>query len=225
MVENQGATVAITSFSSTFEKRLISRYWGLDSFHSNWTGLYGPYSQLICQAFDAANNDRDLRFNLYAGGAEIEPRPNSIWYQIGSGPVPTADIVDIGVEISKANDGSGNYPFYGTANDNGEGQYAVFKESILIPATSTWVCFQMESYNDGDLLGTSALWHGMVTSLSLPPEPPTAVTLSSFSAIGNELLGPVLVLLVVAGAGITGLFILFNRRLAKNFAKVESNSK
>jgi hypothetical protein len=219
MLENQGATLAITSFSSTFEKRLISRYWGLDGFHSRWTDVYGPNSQLVCQEFDAARNDRDLRYSMFVGGVENEFRPNSIWYQIGSGPVPTADIVDVvnSVEISMTNDGSGNYPFYGSANDNGDTQYDVYRDSLVIPAGATWACFQIESYNDDELglIGVSALWHGLVTSLSLPPDPPTAVTLSSFSAAATSLWGSVLLLLVTAVAGVTILMLLFNRRLAK----------
>lgn len=215
MVENHGATVAVTSFSSTFENRLISRFWGLDGFHSRWTGVYGPYSQLVCQEFEVARNDRDLRFIMYVSGVENETRPNSIWYQIGSGPVPTTDIVNIGVEISEASDGSGNFPFYSKANDNGEAEYDVFEDSLLIPAGSTWVCFQIESYDLPGQIGVSALWHGLVTSLSLPPDPPTAVTLSSVSAAATSLWGSVLLLLLTTVVGVTVLMLLFNRRLAK----------
>ena len=158
---------------------------------------------------------------MFVGGVENASRPNSIWYLTGSGPLPTNDIVDIGVEIPETNDGSGNYPFYGSANDNGETQYDVYKDSLLIPAEAAWVCFQIESYTipgspgSPEQIGVSGLWHGLVTSLSLPPDPPTAVTLSSLSAAATSLWGSVLLLLVTAVAGVTILMLLFNRRLAK----------
>ena len=218
IAESHGATLVITSQSDDYQKRLISRFWGLDSYHSRWVDEYGPYSEVVCQQFDAENFDRDLNFLMTIGGVENDLRPNSIWYQVGFGSLPTGDIVNVGTEIATSNDGSGHpFPNYSTQNQNAVGQYDLFKQDgILIPTGSSWICFQNESYDTASLLGVSALWHGLVTDLELPPDTPTAITLSSVSASGSSPYGPALLVLVAVFVGISGLTMLFNRRVAKN---------
>jgi hypothetical protein len=218
IAESHGATLVISSFSDAFQKRLISRYWGLDSYHSRWEGVYGPYSEVVCQQFDAENFDRDLNFLMTIGGVENDLRPNSIWYQVGFGSLPTGDIVNVGTEIATSNDGSGHpFPTYSTQNQNTVGEYDLFKQDgILIPTGSSWICFQHESYDTAELLGVSALWHGLVTDLELPPDTPTTITLSSVSASGSGAYGTVLFLLVAAIVGMTGLTLLFKRRVVRN---------
>ncbi len=207
--ESHGVVLDIVSEDAAFPRRKISRYWGLDGFFVHWTGVFGPNSQVVCDQFEPQTFDREMNFAMAVGGVLNPFRPNRIWYMVGSGAPPTGNIVGIGTAISTSNDGSGNrFPLYSTQNQNGHDEQDLFKETIAIPTNSTYACFQIESYDVDGLLGVSALWHGLVTDLEMPPDKPTAITLVAASASGS---GP---------SGTLLLVVLFTMILLAGFAVV-----
>ena len=210
--ENHGAGLSVYSTDPSFQEVSLSRYWGLDGFFVGWTGEFGPNSQLVCQSFSAATSPRVMQVGMFVGGVDGADRPNSIWYQVGSGPLPVGSIVDaVGATEIATDITNTTPPLTGDQNQNGRQSYDLFERGISVPASSTWACFQIESRSDGPLLGASALWHGLTTALA--PAGTTAVNLSAIDANSLPVMTPLLALAALLAAA--SLLLLHRRRSAR----------
>ncbi|MCA9992796.1 MAG: hypothetical protein KDE29_17535, partial [Anaerolineales bacterium] len=133
--ENHGAGLSVYSTDPSFQEVSLSRYWGLDGFFVGWTGEFGPNSQLVCQSFSAATSPRVMQVGMFVGGVDGADRPNSIWYQVGSGPQPVGSIVDaVGATEIATDITNTTPPLTGDQNQNGRQSYDLFERGISVPA-------------------------------------------------------------------------------------------
>lgn len=147
---------------------------GLDSAYHGFPAPRGPNSEVTCFQFSASASVRTLDYTLFVGGIDTSSlRPNAIWYQTGSGALPTALVNQIGAtEI-------GSQPM----NSNDGDEWDTYTNSLTVSAGDTFACFQLESINDVEGLdGASFIWlAGGVSITSAAPAPTPTPTASPAS--------------------------------------------
>lgn len=180
----------------------VFMYEGQDSFFRLWTPPRGPHSQVQCFNFPATDEARPVDMTHLVSGVDLEAddgrkRSNAFWYMTGTGAAPVFDspepgIINVPGAIGYVPTGD-NYPLHSSAGlewDNFEPE-----GFVVVPADHTWLCLQIESGDSADLAGlnndhlpASGMWNFFGVRLaSDEPPPPTAVTLTSFTAVGNGL--------------------------------------
>ena len=117
----------------------VKIYDGLDSFFFGFNPPQGPNSEVTCVEFDVASFDRDMDITLFVGGITHDDRPNAIWYQTGTGVLPTNLVHESGaIEL----DGP-PYPYPLGAYDGSE--WDTYTNTVTFPAGDHWTGVQVES--------------------------------------------------------------------------------
>lgn len=170
LVHNYGAGILAVYEDSSLPLTSVMIYDGLDALHFRFDPPQGPDSEVTCVDFAPAQDPRDLKFTLMAGGVQHDNRPNAIWYASGVDPAtkPT-NLVD---DLATPNLAGPPYPL-GAYNGS---EWDTYTGTIPIAAGETWACLQLESEDsmatgpDNEGLGTSALF--LAAGFVLPlPEP------------------------------------------------------
>jgi LPXTG-site transpeptidase (sortase) family protein len=137
---------------------------GLDSGHVRFAPPRGPNSEVSCVSFSPSSASRTLEFSIFVAGIDVsgDLRPNSFWYQTGTGSTPSNIVDQPGAfEI-------GGQPF----NSKDGPEWDTYSNSVPFPAGDTHACFQIESVGDiPDLLGASFLW--LALGATVPDDVPT----------------------------------------------------
>lgn len=174
----------------------VIMYEGQDSFFRLWTPPRGPHSDVQCVSFPSVDYDREVETTHLVSGVDLRAdvggmRSSAFWYLTGEGTKPTFASPVPGIINAPGAIGfrprDGQYALHSSAGlewDNFEP-----KNFVTVPAFHTWICFQIESGDSQDLAGlgnahypASGMWNffGIRMPSSVPPPPPTAVTLTSF---------------------------------------------
>lgn len=168
--EAYGAGLLVISTGPNCAYSRIVLNYGIDGFFWNFPDPAGPDTLVTCVDIPAATAARPLEIQMFVGGTASmhEPRPNRIWYAVGSGTPPTNIIsgqnpanILAGPPLGQA---IGDYPLNG---DNG--QWDTYVNTITIPAGATYACFQIESIDNDDPLGVSAVWVELSSRFLLNP--------------------------------------------------------
>jgi hypothetical protein len=163
-------------------------YEGQDSFFRFWTPPRGPHSEVRCADITPDVIDRYVNTTHLVSGvdAEVDLRSNAFWFMSGIGAKPDPNETP-GLIAQPGAIGyipQSGYPLQSYATlewDN----FSTSGE-ILVPAGDEWVCFQIESGDSQDLaglgnLGTPASGMWDLFSIKMSLQPPTAVSLTSFT--------------------------------------------
>lgn len=155
MDTNYGVGLMVVYEDDSLPYSLIKIHYGLDSLHFAFTDPNGPNSEVTSVEFDPSIYERDMDIILIAGGVMHDDRPNAIWYETGTGSLPTDIITGTPTPTDPP------YPL--GAYDGGE--WDTYEETIPIPSNDEWLCIQIESipeagtgFPDYDGRGASALF-------------------------------------------------------------------
>ncbi|MEZ4610634.1 MAG: hypothetical protein R2838_10380 [Caldilineaceae bacterium] len=170
-VEETGASASWSSTKTrhwTAAATIIIKL-GNDGLFAGWTGLIGPNSDVQCFAFDSNGQARRANFSLVVGGVENETRFNALWGMADNAPYvdPTNEggtwtqnqgLINlppniVGVPGSTQldgpfpNDSVFPEPDFGPpfSDRNGDEWDEYQRFDVMIDATDTWVCVQVES--------------------------------------------------------------------------------
>jgi len=139
---------------------------GLDGAYHNYPSPRGPDTEVACVQFAATGSPRTMNLSFFVGGVNISggpgSRPNSIWYQTGTGATPSNLVNQLpATEI-------GGQPL-----DSLDGEeWDTYQDSITVSAGDTYACFQIESPPPD---GASLLWVNLSVSMAqdAPTDTPT----------------------------------------------------
>ncbi|MCB9160990.1 MAG: hypothetical protein H6644_14285 [Caldilineaceae bacterium] len=168
--ENWGFSLLVVYEDPTLDRsRDIIIKLGNDGLFAGWTGLIGPNSDVQCFAFDSNGQARRANFSLVVGGVENETRFNALWGMADNAPYvdPTNEggtwtqnqgLINlppniVGVPGSTQldgpfpNDSVFPEPDFGPpfSDRNGDEWDEYQRFDVMIDATDTWVCVQVES--------------------------------------------------------------------------------
>ena len=150
---------------------------GLDAAYWNFPAPRGPNTEVTCFQFAAAGSARNLEAFILGGGIDTGVlRPAAIWYQTGTGGLPS-DLVDqvgateIGGQPLDSNDGD---------------EFDSFNTTITVPAGDTFACFQVESISDQPgLNGASFVWLASAARIQVVSQSPTPTATTPPSGGGS----------------------------------------
>lgn len=146
---------------------------GIDSFHHRFSGVAGPHSEVNCITFEPVNRPRPIDYQMFVGGIEGPPRPNSIWTKTGVGPLPDnyalVDIIDDPDAAELANPLDGD-------EGNVLGEWDNHQAQFNVPANHDYACVQIESVPDlaPEHFGTSGVLVNLVYKVEVDEPTPTA---------------------------------------------------
>jgi hypothetical protein len=147
---------------------------GLDGAYYNYGPPRGPDTEVSCIQFSATASDRTMNLSFFVGGVNISGglRPDALWYQTGTGSLPTDLVNQPGAtEI-------GGQPF----NSRDGEEWDTYQDSITVPAGDTYACFQIESIADQPPLGgSSLLWVNLSVSMAQDAPTNTPTPTSTFT--------------------------------------------
>ena len=146
--------------------RFVEIVEGLDGAYHNYGPPRGPDTEVACVQFAADASGRTMNLSFFVGGVNIGggsgSRPDSLWYQTGTGVTPGNLVNQPGAtEIA-------GQPF-----DSRDGEeWDTYQDSITVPANDTYACFQIESPPPD---GASLIWMNLSVSMAqqAPTETPT----------------------------------------------------
>lgn len=164
----------------------LNLLYGLDSFDEQLGTVmasaaqqsqdeFGPNSEVLCVQFDPVATARTLDFQAFVGGAE---GVNAIWSLTGTGILPTELIANGTGTVLDGPPVTAVSPFIANVGQ----QLDNYTNSLTIPASATYACFQLESappITPATAPGTSAVWVNFVGFLFTPVVTPTVTPVST----------------------------------------------
>jgi hypothetical protein len=183
MLHNYGAGLMVVYEDLSLPISVVKIYDGLDSGHFRFPDPRGPNTNVTSLEFDPVDYYSDLDIITFVGGTENASRANALWYQSGSGIIPS-NLVGEGSATML----DGPPPPYPMGAYDGQ-EWDTYSISTNVQIGESWACIQLESYNDTVDLGASLLLtsSAFVLTQRLPPPP---VGGEIFSANTIELLLP-----------------------------------
>ena len=163
--ENWGVSLLIVFEADDVNPRDIFVKLGNDGLFANWTGLYGPNSDVQCMDFDTAPIARKAAFEVIVGGVATDKRFNALWGRSGDEPYTTytpklgatwnqdkglinlpPNINGIDPSLQALAEPTLANNFTSPFDDSSGDEWDVYKRfDVDIPADHNWACLQIES--------------------------------------------------------------------------------
>ena len=188
---NNGAGLMVVYEDPSLPYSIVQINYGLDYFYFGNPPPRGPNSEVVCIEFEASSLYQYMDIIFICCGVEHENRPNAIWYQTGTGVLPTNLVHESGaIELD------GPPSPYPLGSKDGQ-QWDTYTNYITVSEGDTWACFQIESVDDvPEEQGTSCVW--IATGFVLKTAPPVGGIITVEWFIPWITLIPLIAMVVVA---------------------------